>query len=127
MSKSQVQEFFGVNADKYATSKVHAKGASLERVVELVRPKPEWRALDVATAAGHTAFVFAPHVTHVIATDITPEMLSVAQKVGEEKGIDNVSFQEADAENLPFDDASFDLVTCRIAPHHFSGTVPELP
>ena len=31
----------------------------------------------------------------------------------------NISFETADAEDLPFADASFDLVTCRIAPHHF--------
>lgn len=119
MTKQQVREQFGANAAAYATSKVHAKGASLARLVELVNPQPQWQALDVATAAGHTAFVFAPHVAHVVASDLTPEMLPVAAKVAQEKGITNVSFKEADAEALPFADASFDLVTCRIAPHHF--------
>lgn len=119
MSKKAVQEFFGQNAAAYATSKVHAKGASLQRLVELVDPQPAWHALDVATAAGHTAFIFAPHVERVTATDLTPEMLTVAADLAKEKGIANVSFQEADAESLPFEDGSFDLVTCRIAPHHF--------
>ncbi|MCE2473675.1 MAG: methyltransferase domain-containing protein, partial [Anaerolineae bacterium] len=36
-----------------------------------------------------------------------------------DKGVSNVSFQEADAEDLPFESDQFDLVTCRIAPHHF--------
>jgi len=36
--------------------------------------------------------------------------------------IKNVDFELADAENLPFEDACFDLVTCRIAPHHFPDT-----
>lgn len=119
MTKEQVRQQFGANAAAYATSKVHAKGASLARLVELVHPQPQWQALDVATAAGHTAFVFAPHVAHVVASDLTPEMLPVAAKVAQEKGITNVTFKEADAEALPFADASFDLVTCRIAPHHF--------
>ncbi len=119
MTKQQVRQQFGANAAAYATSKVHAQGASLARLVELVKPQPQWQVLDVATAAGHTAFVFAPHVAQVIASDLTPEMLLVAAKVAQEKGITNVTFKEADAEALPFADASFDLVTCRIAPHHF--------
>ena len=82
-----VQAQFGPNAAKYATSRVHAKGASLARLVELIEPQAEWTVLDVATAAGHTAFVFAPHVAHVLATDVTPEMLAVAFDLAAEKGI----------------------------------------
>ena len=119
MSKDLVQRQFGANAAAYATSKVHAEGASLARLVELLQPQPTWQVLDVATAAGHTAYALAPHVAHVTATDITPEMLPVAAKLAEEKGITNVTLETADAEELPFTDASFDLVTCRIAPHHF--------
>ncbi len=119
MSKTLVQSQFGANAKNYVTSAVHAKGASLARLVELVQPKPDWRALDVATAAGHTAFAFAPHVAHVTASDITPEMLAEARKLAAEKGFTNVDTAEGDAEALPFMDGAFDLVTCRIAPHHF--------
>lgn len=119
MSKQQVQEQFGANAAAYATSAVHAKGASLKRLVELVQPQPHWQVLDIATAAGHTAFAFAPHVAQVVATDITPEMLPVAAKLAAEKGITNVVLETADAENLPYPDQQFDLVTCRIAAHHF--------
>lgn len=117
--KSLVQQQFGPNAAKYATSRVHAKGASLARLVELTQPQPDWHVLDIATAAGHTAFAFAPHVAHVTATDLTPEMLTVAQNLAAERAITNVSFQPADAEALPFVNNQFDLVTCRIAPHHF--------
>ncbi len=110
---------FGANAANYATSRVHAKGASLARMVELVEPQSEWHGLDIATAAGHTAFAFAPHVTHMVATDLTPEMVELADSRAADLGISNVSTEIADAEALPFDDATFDLVTCRIAPHHF--------
>lgn len=119
MSKSLVQQQFGANAANYLTSSVHAKGASLARLVELVQPQSHWVALDVATAAGHTAAVFAPHVARVVASDLTPEMLVQARKLAAEKGLGNMETAEADAENLPFPDGSFDLVTCRIAPHHF--------
>lgn len=110
---------FGANASNYATSPVHAKGASLARMVELVEPQPDWNALDVASAAGHTAFAFAPHVASVVASDLTPEMVALAAERASELGHNNVTAKLADAEALPFDDASFDLVTCRIAPHHF--------
>jgi ubiquinone/menaquinone biosynthesis C-methylase UbiE len=118
-AKAQVKQQFGAHAAAYATSQVHAQGASLQRLVALIDPQPTWQVLDVATAAGHTAFVFAPHVAHVTATDLTPEMLPVAAQVAAEKGITNVTLESADAEALPFAAETFDLVTCRIAPHHF--------
>ena len=119
MDKKLVQEQFGVNAREYITSRPHAKGASLHRLVELVEPQPDWQALDIATAAGHTAFAFAPHVAHVRATDITPQMLTVAREQATARGIGNVTVEHADADNLPYADGQFDLLTCRIAPHHF--------
>ncbi len=119
MSKKQVQEIFGASADAYVTSQVHAKGASLPRLVELLDPQRDWQVLDVATGGGHTAFVLAPHVAVVIASDLTKEMLINTAKGAEERGLKNVSTETADAENLPFPDASFDCVTCRIAAHHF--------
>ncbi|WP_420631604.1 class I SAM-dependent methyltransferase [Candidatus Leptofilum sp.] len=119
MSKQKVRQQFGANAAAYATSNVHAKGYSLKRLVEITHPQPDWYLLDVASAAGHTAFAFAPHVAHVTATDLTPEMLVVAANLAQEKGLANVTFAPADAEALPYDDASFECVTCRIAPHHF--------
>ena len=123
MSKELVQQQFGANAAAYLTSTVHAKGASLGRLVELVKPERSWVALDVATGAGHTAAAFAPHVGRVVASDLTPEMLVQAAKLATEKGYANMETAIADAENLPFPDMSFDLVTCRIAPHHF----PSVP
>jgi len=110
---------FGANATNYATSEVHAKGASLQRLVELVQPQAGWDALDIATAAGHTALAFAPHVRSVVASDLTPEMVELAATRATDVGLENVTAQLADAEDLPFDDDSFDLVTSRIAPHHF--------
>ena len=118
--KKLAQQRFGANAEAYATSKTHAQGKSLQRLIELTQPQPYWRVLDVATGAGHTALAFAPQVAHVIASDITPEMLAQAASLAKERGIKNVTTHIADAEQLPFDDGSFDLVTCRIAPHHFA-------
>jgi ubiquinone/menaquinone biosynthesis C-methylase UbiE len=119
MSKKRVQEQFGASAGAYVTSEVHAKGESLARLVELIKPKPEWLALDIATGGGHTAIAFAPHVAHVVATDITSEMLKATAKHSVEKGLGNVVVAAADAESLPFENSTIDLVTCRLAAHHF--------
>jgi ubiquinone/menaquinone biosynthesis C-methylase UbiE len=119
MAKALVQEKFGAAAADYAASTVHAKGPSLARAVALVSPQAGWRALDVATGAGHMAAAFAPHVAEVVASDITDEMLAEAAKLAEQKGLANVETARAEAEKLPFDDASFDLVSCRLAAHHF--------
>ncbi len=121
MTKSLVQQQFGAHAAAYATSTVHAKGASLGRLVELVKPAPHWQALDIATGAGHTAAAFAPHVARVIASDVTDEMLAEARKLATAKGFANMETASADAQALPFEAGRFDLVTCRIAPHHFPG------
>ena len=119
MNKSLVQQQCGANAANYVDSKVHAKGASLSSLVATVQPESHWSCIDVATGAGHTALAFAPHVSHVLATDLTEEMLEQVRRQVKEQGLGNVDTAHADAEALPFGDATFDLVSCRIAPHHF--------
>jgi len=123
-TKATVQREFGANAAAYVTSVPHAKGASLERLLALTAPQPDWAVLDIATGAGHTAFLFAPHVRQVWATDITPEMLDQVRQHAPARGLSNLIIELADAEQLPYADNTFDLVTCRIAPHHFDA--PEL-
>lgn len=118
-NKDRVQQQFGSAAGAYATSDVHARGESLSVLVEEVRPEPHWEALDVATGAGHCALAFAPLVREVTALDLTEPMLATALDLAAARGIRNVKARRADAEALPFATASFDLVTCRLAFHHF--------
>lgn len=117
--KAQSQKRFGEYAERYVTSKVHAEGDDLNRLLSMAAPQVHWRVLDVATGGGHTALKFAPHVAHVVSSDLTPRMLHAARRFIGGQGVNNVSFAAADGENLPFADNSFDAVTCRIAPHHF--------
>ncbi|MCW5691104.1 MAG: methyltransferase domain-containing protein [Pseudolabrys sp.] len=124
MNKTLVQEHFGKTAAHYLTSTPHALGKSLERLVTLTAPQKDWRALDIATGGGHVAYTFAPHVARVWATDITQEMLDMVKLEAAKRGLGNIRTTYAKAEQLPFDDGSFDLVTCRIAPHHFDS-IPE--
>ncbi len=115
----QVQRNFGIAAADYVTSKVHASGQDLDWVVEVAALGGHERVLDVATGAGHTAFVLAPYAAEVVALDITREMLAVAQKVAAERHLHTIRFLQGDAQELPCEDASFDVVTCRQAAHHF--------
>jgi len=118
--KAKVMEQFGASTDAYAKSEVHARGESLSLLVELLNPQKSWRALDIATGAGHAAMAIAPHVTQMIAADITRGMLVKTSDLAGARDIKNMDVIMADAESLPFEDSSFDLVTCRIALHHFS-------
>jgi ubiquinone/menaquinone biosynthesis C-methylase UbiE len=110
---------FAANAERYVTSRDHQSGESLDRLIALAAPRPEWRALDIATGGGHTALALSPLVREVVASDLTREMLAAAERFIRGKGATNVVFAEADACDLPFPGASFDIVTCRVAPHHF--------
>lgn len=117
--KQRVQRQFGDKAAAYATSKVHADPTSLARLVEVVQPAAEWRVLDVGTGAGHTAHTFAPHVRQVVASDLTPPMLVKTVELARDRELANVLAIGADAEGLPFPGDAFDLVTSRMAAHHF--------
>lgn len=119
MSKTLVQQQFGKTAEYYLASAPHAKGDSLAWLLANTAPEPDWRMLDIATGAGHVAYQFAPQVARVWATDVTEEMLGIVSREAEKRGFANVRTAYAKAESLPFEDATFDLVTCRIAPHHF--------
>ena len=119
--KRRVQKQFGTEEalSGYSTSDVHARGESLDVLAEQIAPRPGWRMLDVGTGAGHTAHRFAPRLARVIATDLTPAMARRAAHRSAERGLANVQAALADAEALPFAGGSFDLLTCRLAFHHF--------
>ena len=91
------------------------------RLVDACGIQPGMRVLDVATGTGNAALPAAERGARVTASDLTPELLEVGRRRAEAAGLD-LEWTEADAEHLPFDDASFDLVMSSIgvmfAPHH---------
>jgi len=115
----QIQSRFGAVAADYVTSRVHASGQDLAWLVELAALTGTERVLDVATGGGHAAFALAPHAAEVVALDLTPPMLEVAQKEAEARKLRNIRFLEGDAQALPCEDSCFDVVICRQAAHHF--------
>ncbi|UYP20808.1 class I SAM-dependent methyltransferase [Rhodococcus sp. Z13] len=79
------------------------------------------RVLDVAAGSGNAAIPAALAGADVLATDLTPELFDAGRRAAAAAGA-TLTWQEADAEALPFDDASFDAVLSCVgvmfAPHH---------
>ena len=80
---------------------------------QLGRLAPGERVLDLGSGAGTDSLIAAQMVGdtgRVTGIDMTPKMLARARAAASEMGIDNAEFVEAEAEQLPFPDASFDVV-----------------
>ncbi|MFC8953531.1 class I SAM-dependent methyltransferase [Streptomyces sp. NPDC057101] len=90
-------------------------------LVEACAVKAGDRVLDVAAGSGNASIPAALAGGDVVASDLTPELLAVGRKEAEERGA-VLSWQEADAEALPFDAGTFDVVMSCVgvmfAPHH---------
>jgi SAM-dependent methyltransferase len=97
-------DIWSERADAFRQSKVHREGPDLDLLVEWCEPGEGVQALDVATGGGHVARRLAEAGCEVVSIDPAPGMEPTV--VGR-------------AEEIPFADGSFDVVACRIAPHHF--------
>ena len=113
-------------ASRYAVSVPHSTGDSLQILGRFAEGRRYRAALDVATGPGFTAFKVAPLCQSVIASDPAQGMLEQVESLAGQRGIENVSTRLAYAEDLPFEDSAFDLVTCRTAPHHFKDLALSL-
>ena len=91
------------------------------RLVEACGITAGQRVLDVAAGTGNASLPAAQRGAQVTASDLTPELLAEGRRRAEADGL-QLEWQEADAEHLPFDDASYDVVMSCIgvmfAPHH---------
>jgi len=116
----KVRQQFGATAAAYTTSAGHGDRTALAALVELAAPRTTDMVLDIATGAGHTALAFAPHVQTVVAYDLTDAMLDEAAKNALARGLENVVTRQGAAEKLPFSNGEFDIVTVRLASHHFA-------
>lgn len=117
--KESVRQQFSAVAANYTTSSVHAAGVDLAKMVEVAQPNGSEIVLDAGCGAGHTSLLFAPHVKQVIAFDLSDEMLAQVRKNAAERNLVNIETRKGDVENLPFADASFDIVTSRYSAHHW--------
>ncbi|MFV0416114.1 MAG: class I SAM-dependent methyltransferase [Chthoniobacterales bacterium] len=110
---------FDKQSGRYGSSHILANTADVARALEGLSFAPNAEALDVATGGGHTAVFLAARGMRVTASDLSPAMLENTARLAAEKGLSLTTVQH-EAERFPFADGSFDLVTCRVAAHHFS-------
>jgi SAM-dependent methyltransferase len=99
-----MSDLWSSRANAYRQSPAHAEGQDLDLVVEWAEPGPGVKALDVATGGGHVARRLREAGADVVSADRAPGMNPEVL---------------CPAEDLPFENESFDVVTVRIAPHHF--------
>lgn len=121
----RVQREFTRQADHFASSPELSRANLVQPIVDAVAPNRSSVILDVACGPGIVSAALAPHAQEVVAFDLTPEMLAQARQRCASAGIDNVSFREGSASDLPFADNSFDAVVTRLSIHHFQA--PERP
>jgi SAM-dependent methyltransferase len=100
-----VTDVWSRRAQAFRESPTHREGPDLDLLVEMCEPGGGVNALDVATGGGHVARRLREEGCTVVTVDPAPGMQP-----------DVI----ARAEDLPFADRTFEVVTCRIAPHHFA-------
>ncbi len=110
-------------AAAYARTPMFAVGDDLTWLVEEAALTGAERVLDLGTAAGHAALALAPGAALVVGLDPAPAMLREARRLATARGVGNLALTVAFADPLPYRDGAFDVVTCRLAAHHF----PDLP
>jgi ubiquinone/menaquinone biosynthesis C-methylase UbiE len=79
------------------------------RLVDACRIGPGVRVLDVASGTGNAAIPAAPRGADVVASDLTPELFEAGRRRAADAGVE-LRWAQADAEHLPFEDESFDVV-----------------
>lgn len=93
-----------------------------EAIVEETKLGSGMAVLDLASGTGDPALTLARLVAprgRVIATDLSQGILDIAEMNARNEGLENIAFQQADAELLPFPDVSFDAVISRIGVMYF--------
>lgn len=113
------QKLFGKKAQEYSNSSLLVNKGNLDLILEIAMISRTDRVLDVATGTGFLAEAIADTDAEVIATDFTLSMLEKSRELL--TGRSNTVLALADADNQPFMENSFDVVTCRVAVHHFAN------
>jgi ubiquinone/menaquinone biosynthesis C-methylase UbiE len=114
------QEQFAKQSHRYGRGHILENVEDVRAAVEKIPLPVRARVLDVATGGGHTGLFLASLGHEVTLADIAVPMLERAAKTADERGL-KVQTRQHSAEQLPYADGEFDLVTCRVAAHHFSS------
>jgi SAM-dependent methyltransferase len=111
---------FSKQSHRYGKGHILEDVSDLGAALEHLQLPARARVLDVATGGGHTGLFFASLGHVVTLADISTAMLQRATELAAARGL-SVTTQQHPAERIPNPDATFDLVACRVAPHHFSS------
>lgn len=117
--RALILDQFTRGAEAFAGAPQLSQPEALNLLVNLSGAGPEDAMLDVACGPGLVVCAFAPVVRQATGIDLTPAMIDRARSLQEEKGLTNVTWRVGDVLPLPFAEASFSIVTCRYAFHHF--------
>jgi demethylmenaquinone methyltransferase/2-methoxy-6-polyprenyl-1,4-benzoquinol methylase len=118
-SSQRVRRMFGEIAPSYDRMN-HLLSLNVDRywrwrTVRILRPEGPEPILDICTGTGDLALAFYRFTggkTPIVAADFCPEMLAIGEEKKRRRGIgEMLTFQEADAENLPFEDNHFQVVS----------------
>jgi SAM-dependent methyltransferase len=115
-----VQQQFGRTAAAYVESATHARGEDLNRVVALATEHGGDRLVDVGTGVAHTLRRLAPSFRQAVGVDATREMLEAGHGVLAGANVTNALLVQASATALPIATGIADVVTSRLAAHHFA-------
>lgn len=118
-SLSRIRDQFRRQADAYERMRNVTDPAGLGALVAVAGTGPSDRVLDVACGPGFLTMTFAERSAHATGIDATDRFLEDARREAARRGVANVAFLLGDAEAMPFGAASFDVVACRAAFHHF--------
>jgi ubiquinone/menaquinone biosynthesis C-methylase UbiE len=114
------QEQFAKQSHRYGRGHILENIDDISEALRGIELSRASKVLDVATGGGHTGLYLASLGHQVTLSDIAQPMLDRAQRAAQERGL-TVETRQHPAEDFPYADATFDLVTCRVAPHHFSS------
>ena len=96
-----------------------------EALVAYADPQPNMRVLDLASGTGEPAITIAKRIAptgHMTALDLSSDLLAIAAERARQRGLANLTTQQADAQQLPFLDEQFDLATSRFGVMFFPDT-----
>jgi ubiquinone/menaquinone biosynthesis C-methylase UbiE len=114
------QEQFSKQSQRYGKGHILENVEDVSEALGLIRLPGKSRVLDVACGAGHTGLHLASLGHEVTCADVSSDMLARTRENAAARGL-TILTEEQTAESMPQGDATFDLVTCRVAPHHFSS------
>lgn len=119
--KQTVRRSFTKQADAYATTPRLTDAENVASLVDASGVEADDTVLEVGTGPGHVARGFARRCDEVVGFDLTEAPLAIAREKKREHDGDNLTFVQADAEEIPFSDNSFDVVCCRLVVHHLEN------